>query len=295
MTAGSSDAVRGTGAGGTHLPDTGGTQLPDTGGHATRGAAAGWRTVAGQECRDLWVSGRGPLLLFAFSVLLSAVTYLAATNQTLNFLEQREAVRLTLQTAVAVGVLVTLVVSADAISGERERGTLETLLLTPVSRRAIAAGKLAAALSLWLAAFLVSVPYVWVLGRGVSILGQALLLGLLVGTLLAAGLAALGLLISALSGSNKVSVSVSLLLLIALFAPTQLPGGLPQGWFGDLLGRLNPVAAAMHYLTAVLVNGHGWTTDLSYLLSPLLTAVLAGGALVVAGNRVIRLDGGVRR
>jgi len=253
----------------------------------------GWRVVAEQECRDLWVGGRGPLLLFAFSVLLSGVTYLGATNQVLNFLEQREAVNLTLQIAVAVGVLVTLVVSADAVSGERERGTLESLLLTPVSRRGTVMGKLVAALSLWFAAFLVSVPYVWVLGRGVSIVAQALLLGLLVGTLLAVALAALGLLISAVSNSNKVSVSVSLFLLLALFAPTQLPTGLPQGWFGDVLGRLNPVGAAMHYNTAVLVNGHGWTQDLSFLVSPLLTAVLAGGILVAATPRIVRLNGGV--
>jgi ABC-2 type transport system permease protein len=253
---------------------------------------ARWRIVAAQESRDLWVSGRGPLLLFAFSVLLSVVTYLAATNQVLNFLEQREAVNLTLQIAVTVGVLVTLVVSADGISGERERGTLESLLLTPVSRRAIVAGKLVAALTLWIAAFLVSVPYVWVLGRGVSIVGLALLLGLLVGTLLAVALAALGLLISSAAGSNKVSLAVSLFLLLALFAPTQLPS-MPTSSLGEFLVRLNPVGAGLHYTTAVLVTGHSWTRDLPYLISPLLAAVIAGGALVVASPRIVRLAGGV--
>ena len=261
--------------------------------HAVRGAVPGWRIVAGQECRDLWVSGRGPVLLFAFSVLLSVMTYLAGTNQVLNFLEQREAVNLTVQIAVAVGVLVTLVVCADAISGERERGTLESLLLAPISRRAIMLGKMLASLSLWLAAFLVSVPYVWTLGRGVSVVGPALLLGLLVGTLLAVALAALGLLISALSSSNKVSLAVSLFLLLALFVPTQLPGGAPKGWFGDALVRLNPVGSAMRYFTAVLVTGHDWTRDLSYLISPLLTAVLAGGAVVIASSRIVRLTTGV--
>ncbi|WP_446215633.1 ABC transporter permease [Micromonospora sp. IBHARD004] len=264
---------------------------PSAGG--VRGDGPGWRVVAEQECRDLWVSGRGPMLVFAFSVVLSVMTYLAGTNQVLNFLEQREAVNLTLQVAVAIGVLVTLVVSADAISGERERGTLESLLLAPVSRRAIVLGKMAAALSLWLATFVVSVPYLWVLGRGVSIVGQALLLGLLVGTLLAVALTALGLLISAISSSNKVSLAISLFLLLAFFAPTQLPGGTPRGWFGDVLVRLNPVDAALHYLTAVLVNGHAWTRDLSYVASPLLTAVMAGGVLVAAGARIVRLYGGV--
>jgi ABC-2 type transport system permease protein len=252
----------------------------------------GWTVVAAQESRDLWVGGRGLVLAFAVSVLLSVVTYMAATNQVLNFLEQREAVNLTLQIAVAVGVLVTLVVSADGISGERERGTLESLLLTPVSRRAIVVGKAAAALSLWFAVFVVSIPYVWVLGRGVSLVATALLIGLLVGTFLAAALAAIGLLISAASGSNKASLSVSLFLLLALFAPTQLPGG-PKGWFGELLLRVNPVASALHYIGAVLVNGHGWTRDLSYLASPLLAVVIAGGALVLAGPRIVRLTGGV--
>jgi ABC-2 type transport system permease protein len=252
----------------------------------------GWTVVAAQESRDLWVSGRGLVLVFAVSVLLSVVTYMAATNRVLNFLEQREAVNLTLQIAVAVGVLVTLVVSADGISGERERGTLESLLLTPVPRRAIVVGKAAGVLSLWFAVFVVSIPYVWVLGRGVSLVAEALLVGALVGTLLAAALAAIGLLISAASGSNRASLSVSLFLLLALFAPTQLPGG-PKGWFGEVLLRVNPVTSALHYIGAVLVNGHGWTRDLSYLASPLLAVVIAGGALVLAGSRIVPLTGGV--
>ena len=254
-----------------------------------------WAVVGRQESRDLWLSGRAPLLLFAFSVLLSVFTYLAATNQAINFLEQREAVDLTLQIAIAVGVLVTLLVSADAISGERERGTLESLLLTPVSRRGIVLGKLTAALTLWFAAFVVSIPYVWVLGRGVSIVRPALLLGLGVGTLLAVGLAALGLLVSALSSSNKVSLAISLFLLLAFFAPSQLPGGLPKGWFGDVLGKINPVGSGLHYSTAVLVNGRGWTRDLGYLVSPVVLAVLASTALLILSERIVRLTAGGER
>jgi ABC-2 type transport system permease protein len=255
---------------------------------------AGWRIIAGREVRDLWVGGRGPWLLLCFSLLMSAITYLTATNQVLNFLEQREAVNLTLQVALAVGVLVTLVISADSISGERERGTWEGVLLAPISRRQIVLGKLAAALSMWLAAFVVTVPYIWVLGHGVSVVGSALLLGLLVGTLLASALAALGMLISAASNTNKVSLSVSLLLLFILFAPTQLPSGPPSGWFGAVLIRANPIGAALHYISSILVDGHDWSRGLSYLLAPLLTLALAGGALMLAGPRLVRLSAGTR-
>jgi len=260
---------------------------------ATTERRRGWLVVAEQESRDLWTSGRGLILLLLFSILLSAVTYLTSTNQALNFLEQRESVNLVLQLAVAVGVLVTLVVSADGISGERERGTLESLLVTPVSRRAIIAGKLIAALTMWFATFIVTIPYVWVLARGVGILGQALALGLFVGTLVAVGLGSVGLLISGVCNSNKTSIAVSLFLLLILFAPTQLPSGLPQGWFFVVLLRANPVASALAYISSMLVEGHSWTEDLSYLMTPLLTALIAGGALVFAGPRLLRLTPGV--
>jgi ABC-2 type transport system permease protein len=253
---------------------------------------SGWLVVAGRECADLWRSGRGPLLLFLFSILLSAVTYLTSTNQALNFLEQREAVNLVVQLAVAVGVLAALVVSADAISGERERGTLESLLLTPVARRAILAGKLTAALSLWLATFVVSIPYLWILAREVGILTQALALGLLVGTLVAVGLGSIGLLISAVSNSNRTSLAGSLFLLLVLFAPTQLPSGLPQSWFFEVLVRLNPVASAVNYISSSLVGDHPWTQDLPNLVSPLLSVVVAGGALALAGPRLVQLTAG---
>ncbi|WP_020391915.1 ABC transporter permease [Kribbella catacumbae] len=248
--------------------------------------------VAEQESRDLWVGGRGPLLVFAFSVLLSAMTYLAATNRAMNFLEQREAVNLTVQVSLTVGVLLTLLVSADAISGERERGTLEALLLTPVSRRGIVGGKLVAALTLWLACLVVTVPYLWVLGRGVAVAGQAALLTLIVGTLVAVGLGGLGLLISALTSSNKTSLASSLLLLLVLFAPTQLPA-LPKTGIGEALVRVNPIGSSLHYVSQVLVNRRSWTYDLSYLLSPALLAVVVCGVLIATSPRIVKLTAGV--
>jgi ABC-2 type transport system permease protein len=248
--------------------------------------------VLERELRDLWLGGRGPVLTFAFSLLLSAIAYLVATNQALNFLEQREAVNLTLQVAIAVGSLLALLAAADAISGERERGTLETLLLTPVSKLDLTAGKLGSALTLWLAAFTVTVPYVWFLGRGVGIAGDALAAGLLVGTMLAVFLASLGMLVSVFARSNRASLSVSLFLLLALFAPTQLPSSAQRGWAGELLLRVNPITAGEHYVGRLVVNGHAWADDASWLLSPAVCAAACCALALVAGSRFAGLRGG---
>lgn len=250
--------------------------------------------VARQELRDLWLAGRGFLLAFALSVLLSAITYLAATNEALNFLERRESVNLALQVAVGVGALMALLVAADAISGERERGTLESLLLTPMPRASLVSGKLLAALSLWIGAMAIAVPYVWFLGHQVGAAGEAMLIGLVAGTLLAIALTAFGIVVSALARSNRISLSVSLFVLLALFAPTQLPTGAQQGWAGELLLRVNPVTATLHYIGRVVVDQHAWPRDLSWLVSPLVGAVVLTALAVAVAPRLITLRGGAR-
>jgi ABC-2 type transport system permease protein len=251
-----------------------------------------WLIVAERELRDLWLAGRGLPLLLAYTVLLSVTSYLVAANQALNFLEQREAVALTLQVAVAVGALLVLLGAADAVSGERERGTLESLLLSPAPRRALVIGKAVAALSLWAAAWLVSVPYVWYLGRGVGVVGTAVAGSLAVGSLLALFLAGYGLLVSTVASSNRLSLSVSLFALLALYAPTQMPTALQNSRIGELLLRVDPFTAGLRYLGRLIINDRGPGQDAGWLIGPLVAAVLAAAAVLLVAGRLSLRGGG---
>jgi ABC-2 type transport system permease protein len=250
-----------------------------------------WPVVAGQEIRGLWVAGRGLPLTIAYSLLLSVITYLVATNTALNFLEQRESVNLALQVGVATAALLVLLTAADAISGERERGTLESLLLAPARQVDLVAGKGLAVLTLWGVASLIAVPYVWFLGRGVGVVGIAVANGLLVGLLLGLFLVGLGLLVSTFSSSNRLSLSVSFFILLALFAPTQLPSGAQGGWAGDLLLRIDPMSSGLHYLGRLIVDGRSVGQEISWLIGPAIAATLAVGGALVA-SRSLRLRGG---
>ena len=244
-----------------------------------------WRVVAAQELRDLWLRGRGLWLLLAYSMLLSATTYLAATNQAINFLEQREAVSLTLQVAVAVGALLTLLAAADALSGERERGTLEALLLAPARRQHLVLGKGIAALSLWLMAFVVAVPYIWFLGHGIGLIATPLANGLLVGSLLSVAFVGIGLTISSLAATNRLSLAVSMFVLLALYAPTQFPVGAQSGWAAELFQRFNPLTAGLHYLGRLVIDAHSPARELSWLTAPVVAAALCtAAALLMAGR-----------
>ena len=252
---------------------------------ARAGSGSLWLVVAEQELRDLWLSGKGLAMVLAYTVLMSINTYLIATNQELNFLEQREAVSLTLNLAVAVGGLMVVLVAADAVSGERERGTLETLLLTAAPRRAILAGKAVAAVSLWVAAFALSIPYIWWIGRDVGTFGEAMVGGFVVGTLLALTLTGIGLLISTFSQSNGLSLAISFFVLLALYAPNQMPAEATRGWAGELLQRLDPFSAGLLYLERLIINAHSLSQDLSLLVFPAVWAVVfLALALVMAGR-----------
>ena len=256
-------------------------------------AAPGWLIVAAEEVRSLWLEGRALVLLLGLSLLLSFVAYLVATNGELSLLSQNDTLNLAMQVTIAVGAIVPLILAADAISGEREKGTLETLLLTPVPRRQIAAGKLAAALSVWPGALLVGIPYWAVLAKGSVSAGDAIFAAAVAGTLLAIACGCLGLIVSALCASNRSSLSVSLFTFVALLVPTQLPGAALKGWLGNIVDRTNPLNAGAHYIDFIVIDNHSLTQNLDWLISPGVAAVvmllLAG--IVCSG---LRLNGGLK-
>jgi ABC-2 type transport system permease protein len=107
--------------------------------------------------------------------------------------------------------------------------------------------------------------------------------------LLAVFLASLGIVISVFSSSNRVSLSVSLFLLLAVFTPTQLPSSAQKGWAGELLLRVNPLTAGEHYVGKILVNGHTWGEDASWLISPLIAAPAFIALAGIVGARYIQL------
>jgi ABC-2 type transport system permease protein len=254
---------------------------------ATR--SAGWWVVAGQELRDIWFSARGPSIIIAYSLLLSLLTYLAASNEELNIIDQRDTVNLVTQIAMALAVVVGLLFSADSISGERERETLESLLLTPVPRRQIALGKFLAAVSVWPVMLAVAIPYIWALRAGTELFADALLAAAFVGTLLVLAFASLGLLVSIFSTSNRLSLAVTFFIFVVLLAPTQLP---LSGWFGDLIKQVNPMTAGSTFLQRVIVREVAWGDELHLLIAPLVAAVVLTTVAFIAAGR-LRLHGGL--
>src|ERR1043166_2296682 len=120
-------------------------------GRSGAGAFAWW-LVCRRELHELWIGGKALYLLLVYTVVIGTTTYLMVRSSQLDLTPPKEMVWATLRTCTYVGVFMGLLLAADTLSGARERGMMESLLLTPASRTQIVAGKFLASMSPWLAA-----------------------------------------------------------------------------------------------------------------------------------------------
>lgn len=240
----------------------------------------GWAVVAGQELRDLWLGTRGLTMILAYCVVLSVLMVLIAGNSELNLLDTREAISLFVQVIMGLGTLAALIISADAISGERERGTIEHLLLAPIGRLDLIVGKLIPPLTLWLAAMVIAVPYVLVLAGGTGLAANSFLILLVVGTPVAVALTGFGLAISAVTRTNRASLIIAIVILLALVVPSQLPASALRGPLGEFLIWSNPISAGLRLTGRLLVDQASWGSVWTLLIAPVLAPIFL---LAIAG------------
>ncbi len=251
-----------------------------------------WWIVFMRELHELWIGGRALTLLLIYTILLGIQTYVLASNSELSLIPPNEMVYETLKGAIAVGLFISLIIGADSISGERERATLEGLLLTPTSRRQIIVGKFLAAASPWPAAFAIAIPYMKVLSQGDAVFGSAVLWGAVLGTVLAPAFTALGMLVSFWCNTNKTSFFVSLGIYILFLLPAQLPGRAQTGAMGSLLQKVNPMASHAHFLSKILVNNRTLDEFWTWLIAPALLAAVVFGLLFLYAGPGLRLEAG---
>lgn len=259
---------------------------------ASRPAIPAWRVILGRELHELWIGGRAPTFLFLFSVLLAIETYVFAANSELSLMPPKEMVYETLKAAISASLFIMLIIGADSLSGERERSTLEALLLTSASRRQIVMGKFLAALTFWPVALAVALPYMHVLAQGDEVFVQAVIWGALLGSILAPAFVGLGIFVSFWCNSNKTSLFVSLGIYLLFLLPVQLPGRAQTGAAGQFLQWVNPIAAEYHFLSKILVNNRTLAEWWTWLLSPIMLTIIIVGLLFLYAAPGLRLEGG---
>jgi ABC-2 type transport system permease protein len=252
-----------------------------------------WWLVLKRELAELWLGGRALSLLILFSVLMSITAFLLATNTELSLTPPPLTIVTTLEAALTFGLFIGLVVAAESVSGERERATLEPLLLTPANRREIVFGKYIASLSPWPMAILLAIPYVALLSQRDPTLGPALLWAAIAGTLAAAAFTGIGLLASIWSATNRTSLFVSLVIYFLALLPAQLPGEFLLTPAGAVIQAFVPLEAARQFVHQFIVDGKALSEALPLLISPLIAVVVVVSLMLGYAGPRLALEGGV--
>jgi ABC-2 type transport system permease protein len=249
-----------------------------------------WWLVFRREFIDLWTGGRVMLLLILFSLVMSVTSALRQLESQLNLIPPLEMAFLTILSGISFGLFVGMVLGADSISGERERATLEPLLLTPAKPRQVVFGKFLAAMTPWPVTFLLTIPYVVVLAQGADVVQEGLLLGALLGGLLALAFTGFAMLLSIWAKSNRASLFASLVVYLVFLIPTQWPGSAQKGDLGYLIQQFNPLQASSEFLEKVLVNNRTVAEKMPYLLAAIFSAVGVLAVLFLFAAPRLRLD-----
>lgn len=221
--------------------------------------------IARKESGEVLGSGRGLGWLLALSVVLSVLGLLLVSNTELSLLDNAQVVYLVMGTVTALGALLAIVLGSDAIAGERERGSLIPLLLTPINSTDIVLGKMGAQGLAWTAMYLLSLPYVWAVGSSGQNLAQAVVYLALLGTpvVLGFGFYAMGL--SARLGSVRSALLISLVTLMLAASPLLLGPSLRQSAVGKAFDAVNPFSAALNTFDSVVVDSQPFAMQIGRL------------------------------
>jgi ABC-type transport system involved in multi-copper enzyme maturation permease subunit len=153
-----------------------------------------------------------------------------------------------------MGGLLALVVGIDGVAGERERGSLVPLLLTPVSRDSILLGKLGGVAIAWAAMYALALPYLWAVGSTGQNLWQGMALLALLGSPVVLGFGFLGMGLGSLLATARGGLLIGLIALVLSASPLLLGPSLRQSTVGRAFDAVNPFSAAVDGYDAVIID-----------------------------------------
>jgi ABC-type transport system involved in multi-copper enzyme maturation permease subunit len=220
------------------------------------------------EISGSFYSWRGSAWIIAASLIFSLVAYLLLTDKELSLLDQGEMLFTLAEVIIALGIAMSAVSASSAISSEIESGTLESLLLTPITHSQIAIQKMFSIVTTWAILYLVSIPYLIVVASGTNLALSAVLYVGLYGTLLVIAISMISIVISWRLKSSKNSIMMTLMIVLILLAPSLFFGtSLKKTDFGLALENINPVSQAMNSMDNILVdNEQTYLQQISHIL-----------------------------
>ncbi|MFZ5790150.1 MAG: ABC transporter permease [Pseudomonadota bacterium] len=213
--------------------------------------------IARKEAGEIVGSTRGRAWLLMLAAALSVFGLLLVSNTELSLLDNAQVVYDMTGIVVALGALLAVIVGNDAIAGERERGSLVPLMLTPVRRSGILAGKLGGQAIAWAVMSALALPYLWAVGSTGQNLADGIVGLVLLGTPVVLGFGFLSMGLGAQMSSARASLSISTVALLLSASPLLLGPSLRQSAVGRAFDAVNPFSNALNAFDGMIIDSQG--------------------------------------
>ncbi|GAA3413900.1 ABC transporter permease [Paenibacillus hodogayensis] len=244
-----------------------------------------------KEMRELLFSVKGAIWLLIATFLFSALTYSFVTVKELSRLAQVEIVMTFMKAALGFGLLVTVIIAAGSVAGEKEQGTLESLMLAPLTRFHLIAGKWLGILGVWSVVAAIAAPYMVALSLGTSLFPIIAIVWFGFGTLVVAAFSAIAISISSLLHSSRNAILLSVSIFFLLVLPVFLGTTMKRTGFGSYLDAVSPLSGVMRIMKSLLVDKQSIGFALAHSLSVPIFALAAFICLGIAAKKLTLLGG----
>jgi ABC-2 type transport system permease protein len=246
-----------------------------------------WR----KDTRALLYTWKSTLWLLLAAIIFSITSYLLLTNKELSLLDQTELLWLLSKIIVGAALLIVAVDASATLTAEFEQHTAENLFLSPLRLEDLLLGKLLASLTLWIALWLVAIPYMLVTAAGTRLAPAFIGYVGLLGTLGVIGLVLIILGLGLVFRSSRNTLSTALILVLGFAIPALFGSALKLNPAAQLLAHFNPIDNMFAALDNVLVDAKlSLAANWTYLF-PVVVFVLAGAGVLWLCSRAVRRRG----
>jgi hypothetical protein len=226
-------------------------------------------------------------------VLTLTSSDLMFADKKLLLLGRSENIYIVTSVAVGLGLLVAGLFAADCVVIDEKQMALDETMRTPTKRGVLLLTRvLSVVMAMWLLIFVISAPYIVVVGFGTGVTWVALTYTLVLGTLCVVAFASLIVGLVALSRSGRGATLVFSATFATLTVPTFLGTTSRKSLFGDAYNVLSPFAQTRISLASAIVDKEGLLVQLPHIATLAAFAVIVGTFVAFATRGCLRRRGG---
>lgn len=239
-----------------------------------------------KEFKESLFDSKGLWLIVATACILSVLCFLVITLKEGSVLAQNDILQYAIKASLFLTLTVSMVLGSSSFVAEREENTLESLLLTPVSKRSLSLAKYFGVLIISGLLLIVSIPYVIAIGAGSGLIPMAIFITLFSGFLLLIAFVAISLLLSIVMKSSKASILTSILIMIVLTFPAMIQGIFKLSPIGLFILKIDPVACSFNMMSKLLTDRVPLFTLGEYIIPLLVFAAVSLLALIAVSKNI---------